>query len=209
MSVGVAQNAVGNRLATLSEPGARGRNFHQGANDPAPNAVQQGYNFAEQFERALAEDPQFLFITGWNEWFAGRFEEFLGVRMPVMFVDTFNQENSRDIEPMKGGHGDNYYYQMVSFIRRFKGVRELPVAGPPRTIPWTISEPGPTSVPNSGTTSVIPRSGIIPVTTTATQYVNHTGRNDFVLLKMAHDESHVFFYAQTKDPLTPSRTRIG
>src|SRR5438093_1263384 len=56
------------------------------------------------------------------------------VRMPVMFVDTFNQPNSRDIEPMKGGHGDNYYYQMVSNIRRYKGVRKPPAASAPATI---------------------------------------------------------------------------
>jgi hypothetical protein len=25
-----------------------------------------------------------------------------------MFVDQFDQEHSRDIEPMRGGHGDDY-----------------------------------------------------------------------------------------------------
>jgi hypothetical protein len=29
---------------------------------------------------------------------------------PVTFVDEFSAEFSRDIEPMKGGHGDNYVY---------------------------------------------------------------------------------------------------
>ena len=132
MSVGVAQNAVDNRLATMCEPGAKGRSFHRGATVGEPDAVLHGYNAAEQWERALQEDPRFVFVTGWNEWFAGRFDEFLGVRLPVMFVDQFDQEHSRDIEPMQGGHGDNYYYQMVSYIRRYKGARPLtPVTSQP------------------------------------------------------------------------------
>jgi len=54
-----------------------------------------------------------------------------------MFVDTYNQEHSRDVEPMKGGYGDNYYYQMVNYIRRFKGARPLPAASAPKSIDIT------------------------------------------------------------------------
>ena len=104
--------------------------FHNGAVDRRRNAVLYGHNVAEQWERALKEDPKFIFITGWNEWFAGRYDEFAGIRQPVMFVDEFDQEHSRDIEPMQGGHGDNYYYQMVSYIRRYKGARPLPAVTP-------------------------------------------------------------------------------
>ena len=68
MSVGVAQNAVDNRLATMCEPGAKGRSFHGGATVSEPDAVLHGYNVAEQWERALQEDPRFIFVTGWNEW---------------------------------------------------------------------------------------------------------------------------------------------
>ena len=32
----------------------------------------QGFNFAEQFSRLDTIDPEFLFITGWNEWVAQR-----------------------------------------------------------------------------------------------------------------------------------------
>ena len=54
MSVGVAQNAVGNRIGSLSEAGARGRNWHQGANDNRPGAGQQGL----QLRRAVRARPQ-------------------------------------------------------------------------------------------------------------------------------------------------------
>lgn len=28
------------------------------------------------------------------------------------------------MEPMRGGYGDNYYLQMVSYIRKFKGTED-------------------------------------------------------------------------------------
>ncbi len=115
-------------------PNTYGRSWHDGKKDERPGAVNLGLNVAEQWKRALEVDPEFIFITGWNEWIAMRFDEFAGEREPVMFVDQFTQEYSRDIEPMKGGHSDDYYYQMVDYIRRFKGAREMPVAGPKKTI---------------------------------------------------------------------------
>ena len=85
----------------------------------APGAVNHGYNFQEQWKRAFELEAPFVMVTGWNEWIAGRWGEAGG---PLVFVDQFNEEFSRDIEPMKGGHGDNYYYQLVANVRRFKGV---------------------------------------------------------------------------------------
>jgi hypothetical protein len=208
MSVGVAQNAVkdanGLRLGTLSEPGALGRSFHGGAHSTEPDAVLKGYNFAEQWERALEEDPKFIFVTGWNEWFGGRHIEFLGVKAPSMFVDTFNQENSRDIEPMKGGHGDSYYYQLVSYVRRFKGVRPQPAATPPKTIrtdggfsQWV--DVGPEFRDDIGDTAHRDHPGY----NTVTRYVNATGRNDLLVAKVARDADFIYFYARTKDAITP------
>jgi hypothetical protein len=203
MTVGVAQNAVTNRLGSMSEPEARGRSYHQGAFDRSPGAVLRGANFVEQWERALREDPQFIFITGWNEWIASRFKEFAGVKRPVMFVDQFDQEHSRDIEPMRGGHGDNYYYQMVSYIRRYKGARSLP---PVRSRPiridgrfddWTgvepefrddIGDPMRRDHPGWGKDS---------------HYTNKTGRNDIVAAKVSCDATNVYFYVRTRAPLTP------
>src|ERR1019366_3973509 len=128
MAVGVAQNAVDGKLSVLSNPRSLGRSFHDG-HEPAPaDCDYSGRNFAEQWRRALQVDPEFLFITGWNEWIALRFDQHAPFHAPgpVTFVDEFNGEFSRDIEPVKGGHGDDYYYQMIANIRRYKGVRPLP-----------------------------------------------------------------------------------
>ena len=40
---------------------------------------------------------------------------------PIVFVDLADPNNSRDIEPMRGGFGDNYYMQLCEFVRRYKG----------------------------------------------------------------------------------------
>jgi len=122
----------------------------------------------------------------------------------VMFVDEFDQENSRDIEPMKGGHGDNYYYQLVAGIRKYKGARQTPVAGPAKTIDingdfaaWN----GVTPEYRDAIDDTYPRNH--PGYNTATRYVDNSGRNDLVSMKVSRDAQFVYFYARTKDPMTP------
>ncbi len=137
LSVSVAQHPISNI----------GRSFHAGKEPPAAEQRPElGLCFAEQCRRALEVDPEFVFVTGWNEWVAQRFLNKGGMSLggrklavdDSFFVDTYSQEYSRDIEPMRprpggGDHGDNYYYQLVDFIRHYKGVRQRPLAGPPAT----------------------------------------------------------------------------
>jgi hypothetical protein len=204
MSVGVAQNAVKGRLGCLSEPGAQGRSFHKGETDLRPDAVLYGLNVAEQWDRALKEDPRFIFVTGWNEWIAGRFAEFNGVKLPVMFVDQFDQEHSRDIEPMAGGHGDNYYYQLAGYVRRYKGVRTLPPVRPrPIRIDgkfedWRDVEPefrdtigDPVHRRHRGWDARV-------------THTNDTGRNDIVTAKVSFDERRIYFLVRAREPITPA-----
>ncbi len=103
MTVGVAQNAVGNRLGSMSEMGARGRSFHNNTNSSGTTLTPYGLNVQEQWERVIEIDPLFAFVTGWNEWIAMRLPEFNNITLPVMFVDEFDWEYSRDIEPCAGG----------------------------------------------------------------------------------------------------------
>ncbi|MGQ9731479.1 MAG: hypothetical protein ACUVX8_09435 [Candidatus Zipacnadales bacterium] len=189
-----------------------GRSFHNGRQPPPEERhPEQGLCFAEQWESALKIDPEFIFVTGWNEWVAMRFEsdgrQSLGGE-PVpkggsYFVDQYNQEYSRDIEPMTGGHGDNYYYQLVAGIRRFKGVRPLPAVSPPKRIhidgrfaEWTDVQP----VYRDHFHDTVPRDH--PGWGREGQYVNYTGRNDILVAKVARDAEWVYFYALTAAPIT-------
>ncbi len=103
MTVGVAQNAVGNRLGAMSEMGSRGRSFHNNTIPDSHKLTSYGLNIQEQWERVLKVDPQFVFVTGWNEWIAQRLSKFGNIKLPVMFADEFDWEHSRDIEPCAGG----------------------------------------------------------------------------------------------------------
>ncbi|MHB8952369.1 MAG: hypothetical protein ACYC4U_05270 [Pirellulaceae bacterium] len=203
MSVGSAQNAVGNRLGCMSEPGARGRSFHAGSPSIEPDSVHFGHNAREQWERALQEDPQAVFVTGWNEWIAGRFEEFNGIRTPPMFVDQFDQEHSRDIEPMRGGHGDNYYYQFVDYVRRYKGVPAIaPASQKTITIDGQFSDWSDV-IPEFPDTIADPVHRQHVGWGSAGPYTNQTGRNDIVLAKACYDDQNVYFYVRTREPMTP------
>lgn len=202
MSVGVAQNAVDGKLGVLSNPTAYGRSYHNGK-EPAPEACDfTGRNFQEQWERALKVDPEMIFITGWNEWIAGRFDvnaPFHGAT-PVSFVDQYNQEFSRDIEPMKGGHGDAFYYQMISNIRRFKGVskQESTVAASIKVDgkfdDWANAGPRYFDTVDDETRRDERGWGA------GTRYVNKTGRNDFVEARVAFDDANLYFYVETREP---------
>ena len=204
MSVGVAQNAVNGRLGSMSEKGAHGRSFQGGKMDPRPGSVRWGLNAAEQWERALKEDPRFVFVTGWNEWIMGRFAEFNRVKEPVMFVDQFDQEHSRDIEPMKGGHGDDYYYQFVAQVRRYKGARAVePLVSRPIRVDgmfgdWTEV------LPEFRDTQGDPVRRRHVGWDTNVVYANETGRNDLIVAKASFGAERAAFYARTREPLTPS-----
>jgi len=202
VNVSVAQNlrAADGRVTNMSAGDARGRSFHDGKEDAAAGAVNWGYNFAEQWKRAFALGPPFVMVTGWNEWIAGRFSR---PASPVVFVDQFNEEFSRDIEPMSGGHADNYYYQLVANVRRFKGMPALPNSPGSKSIDirggfeqWR--DVSPEFLGNAGDTLPRDYDG-----TGGLHYTNHTGRNDLAAFKVAQDGKNVYFYARTRQPLTP------
>lgn len=204
IAVGVAQNATIERLAAFSEEGTRGRSFTHDKGHPGDmSRTNFGLNFAEQFERALEVDPKFIFITGWNEWVAMRFGSFMEVSEPVMFVDVFTEEYTRDAEPVNSFTKDHYYYQMVSYIRRYKGVRAPEFAGPANSIrldggfdQWR--DVGPEFRDDIGDTMHRDHEGWAE----GSRYRNETGRNDFVLMKVARDDENLYFYVRTREPIT-------
>ena len=138
-------------------------------------------------------------VTGWNEWIAGRF---VRPGHDVVFVDQFNEEFSRDIEMMRGGHSDNYYYQLAANVRRFKGMPSLRKASQPKSMAinggfnqWR--DVGPEYWDHAGETMQRDYDGVARL-----HYTNRTGRNDLELMKVARDEKNIYFYARTRAPIT-------
>lgn len=190
-----------------------GRSFH-GSRQPLPAECRsgEGLYFDEQWRHALPHNPEFLFITGWNEWVAQRFLSdgtmtFQGRVLPAgetFFVDLYDPEFSRDIEPMRGGYGDNYYWQMVANIRRYKGVRALPPALSTKTIAipgnfaqWADVKPD--YLDDLHDTMHRDHAGVPG----AGRYTNKTGRNDLDTAHVAHDATHLYFHITTREALTP------
>lgn len=210
-----------------------GRSFKDGV-EPERNeydvtpVTDRGLYFDQQWQRALEVDPEFVFVTGWNEWTAGqmtrtdpdyeqemkKWDFFPGakcgkggreVRMGEgYFIDQYNQEYSRDIEPMKGGHSDNYYYQLVANVRKYKGVERPEPVGAPVTIDMEGDFDQWRWVKKSyydHVDDVTHRNS--PGNFAAGPYINETGRNDIVESKVARDDDYVYFYVKTADALTP------
>jgi hypothetical protein len=212
LPIGVAQHPTGNY----------GRSFHAGKQPPLDASYNtadtaKGLGFQEQWDRALEVKPQLVFVTQWNEWIAQRFvkcgqfdtgaTQFLGKPLACTdthFIDDFNQEFSRDIEPMRGGHEDAYYYQLVANVRRFKGARSVGEASPARHLTplagASFEGVGPDYFDDVG--DVTHRSALGYAG--PERYENASGRNDFELLRVARDSSALFFYAKAHAALSPS-----
>ncbi len=169
----------------------------------------QGLVFEDAFKQLMKKNPecQVLLISRWNEWVAQNFT--LEHYTDTGFVDQFNPEFSRDIEPMKGGYTDNYFYQMCSIIRRFKGV--LPADGASGSHKMDETDPAvfekwetvcPVYTDFKGDTSRRDHSD----TTGNIRYVNDTGRNDTVESRITADGSNVYFFVRTAGDITPYKT---
>ena len=160
-----------------------------------------GIYFQQRWDEALKANPQFLYINDWNEWTAGKYHARRGTDLPFMrrkstyfFVDQYNAEFNRCIQPMKGGYTDNYYMQMAQNIRRYKGVRPIPEL---RGLQ-----------PDQRSTEISPTGRSVKVEYRDTvgdtfhrdyngygglHYTNDSGRNDIVTCKVAVDAGQRLF----------------
>ncbi|MGD8777361.1 MAG: DUF5722 domain-containing protein [Ignavibacteria bacterium] len=212
----------------LSNIGRSFHNFHQPENDiyDLTEYTDEGLCFQEQWNRALDVDPKFVFVTGWNEWSAGKqvmgenineqlqyWKFYPGAHLGKVgeelktgdkyFIDQYNQEYSRDIEPMKDGHTDNYYYQLIANVRKYKGISKPAETGEEFYIDikgsfdqWEDVQ----SVYYDHIGDVAHRNS--EGDGQAGPYINNTGRNDIMTSKVARDDNNIYFYAETVSDVT-------
>ncbi len=166
----------------------------------------EGLVFQNAFDQLMTNNPecQVLLISRWNEWGAQNFT--YAMTGDTGFVDQFNAEFSRDIEPMKGGYTDNYFYQMCSIIRHFKGVLPADGASGANTMTETDEdvfekweEICPVYTDFEGDTSHRNHSDAVG----KIQYVNTTGRNDIVESRITADGGNLYVYVRTAETMTP------
>ncbi len=178
----------------------RGRRITVDAN--IENSKLYGRNFQEQWDYAIAKDPEIIFVTGWNEWIMGRYEEWCGVANA--FPDQCNDENSRDIEPTKGDLKDYYYYQLVANVRRFKGASAQDYQPDPKKIDLDAG------MSQWDDPAIVTYNHYANNTLTRDNmgfgkhvYTNDGLRNDFVQAKVSYDSDNLWFYVKTVENITP------
>ena len=175
----------------------------------------KGLFFQAQWDRAMKVAAPILLVTGWNEWTASVWET-PGVPMlgrvtqkgQGHIVDEFNGEFDRDLEPMHGGYGDDYYGQFVAQMRRYKGM----VAPQSPSGPAPIRLDGPLSQwagirpvyhDAAGDTADRDWDGAAP----HTHYVNTSARNDITSAQVARTDTMLYFHVRTAGRLTPPAGR--
>lgn len=202
-----------------------GRSFHNGVQPehdqyflPLDRSLTgKGLFFQDQWDRAITIDPEMIFCAGFNEYtaqhfvtdadgpwinFAGEYFQSGDVGRDY-FIALFNQEYSREVEPAKTGIKDNYYYQMVSNIRRYKGVRNgnVDMQFDRMAINDDFSQW------NNITYEY--RDDIGDITHRNEKrfdgkesYVNESGRNDIIISKVVSSQDSVYFYVETTTDIT-------
>lgn len=179
------------------------------------NPEEYGIYFQERWDEALQSDPDMIYINDWNEWTAGKYTPeqlgvadstghypFLNRSSNFLFVDQYNAEFNRGIQPMKGGATDNYYMQMIQNIRRYKGVREIPLhcGYHSITIDGRFRDWKKVQVEYRDTKGDVTHrehngyGGL--------DYKNTSGRNDIVTGKVAVTKNNIAFYVETSNQLT-------
>ena len=174
----------------------------------------QGLCFESQFgavnhlvnTEIAADQPFVMMITGWNEWIAGCFRSDTAQNMAnssakFAYVDQFNCEFSRDGEPMRNrdgyGIGDNYYYQMVDYIRQYKGIAATPAADGQTSINiYKLSDWDAIDLTYTDSLYDIEHRNTVSYDARY-RYVNNTGRNDIEYAKVSQDSDHLYFLVKT------------
>lgn len=214
MALGVAMNEsyIDEGVAyAFSEPYAKSRSYsHVFGKDYSDNAARKAYFFREEANQVLEGDPHIVYIDGWNEFTANRQSNFFG--LTNVFVDTFNADNSRDIEPVKGLLKDDYYNLITDFVRKYKGVRPAPAAGDKKTI--TVG--GDVSQWESVTPEYLNYEGIDrdsksgyknPETGKVWEYKTESSSR-VVYSKVARDDNNIYFMAKTKEGKSVASTAL-
>ncbi len=207
ITVGVSMNYnyVTKQLDAMNGSATTGRSYTTDYEDrylkEGTQASLWGYNFEQQWNYALEVDPKVVFVTGWNEFTAGRHEDWCGTENA--FPDQYNDEYSRDIEPTKGNLKDHYYYQLVNFVRKYKGCNPIPTPTEKATIDLMAgteqwASVGPYYAAYIGNTDDRDAQGCGSL-----YYTETSGRNDIIGAKVARDDEFVYFYVECNDTITP------
>ena len=181
-----------------------GRGYDPDSGQNISADVDKGTFFQREWDRAIEADPPMISVGGWNEWIAYK-QPYDG---EYMLCDAASKEYSRDIEPMAGGYEDAFYLQLISNIRRYKGVVSEPRRNPKTTIDirgsvaaWDDVEYAQTNLDQS----FIARDSYGGSQTV--RYTQSAPVDKITGLKVAHDDENIYFYIKCKEKLSSPKDR--
>lgn len=176
-----------------------GRGWDPDSKQNISGDVDKGTFFQREWDRAIEADPPMISVGGWNEWIAYK-QPYDG---EYMLCDAVNKEYSRDIEPMAGGYEDAFYLQLISNIRRYKGI-----SGEPRKNPLT-------RIDIHGSVTAWDKVGYSQTNldqrfiardsyggSQTVRYTQDAPADKITLIKVAHDEENIYFYVKCKEKLS-------
>lgn len=199
-----------NATGVFSDEYTKGRGYSEAfGEDRTGDGMYMAYFFRDQSSMALEMDPEIVMIDGWNEWTAIRNGVYNG--FPNSFVDTFDDENSRDFEPSAGLLRDHYYCLMIDFIRKYKGVEKAPVITEKVSIDisgdfsdWENVENEYLNYPAESRSSegfIIAPEKPADAAIDRHQY-NYDVYNSILKAKASYDDEKIYFLAKTEESMT-------
>ena len=182
----------------------RGKGFDITTMQNDSSKVAEGSNYESQWERVLTGENsdmiRFVNVTGWNEWVALKLDD---AADRYFMVDQFNEEYSRDLEPVKGESGDNYYMQTIQNIREWKYSDPVHYNYVASTIDVTSFnadawENASTYLDFTG--ECIERDHA--AFDGSFNYIDTSNRNDIASVSVTHDDEYVYFRVETLGDIT-------
>ena len=178
--------------------------------------IAEGSNFEEQFQTidlySDVEDLEYIMITGWNEWTVSKTIDPAYFPEQV-FVDSFNDEFSRDVEMMKGGYGDNYYLQMMRNIRKYsteKNDAVIDIKSPSSFGMYLTDEKwsdyGMTYLDFTG--DAVSRN-FRAASSAYPKYEDYSNRNDISKVKVLNDSKNLYFLVETVEDIIYSENGLN
>ena len=190
------------KMSELDVNRGKGFDLAQMKNDPEKAA--SGPNYQSQWERVFSgehhEKIRFVNVTGWNEWVALKLSD---ATNKYFMVDQFNAEYSRDIEPMKGGYGDNYYMQTIQNIRKWKYTEGKRYGAAEKTVDITSFDEAAWKDAKTYldfTGECIERNHA--AFDGSFDYIDTTNRNDIASVRVLHDQKYLYFRVETLNDIT-------
>lgn len=193
MSVSVASHPRVPMSFSLSRPNwvNWGRGWNTTTKQNVAEDIDKGTFFQAQWDHAIQMDPPMISVGGWNEWIAYK-SPYDG---EYMLCDAASKEFSRDIEPMNGGYQDAFFLQLISNVRKYKGVKGTPPRAPEKRIDitgniaqWNEVEYSEHNMDHTP----IARNSVGGAATV--QYKQNAPQNKLAEIRVAHDADNVYFY---------------